>query len=106
VHESPRSVGLGHPAGGTAALLGAARERTLDHKPLAVVGSTGFNAPPHAGIVDGAFATATGQIGQVMSGSSTVLVNQKPAATGQSTTRMCVAPGSLVPTVRDVFIGG
>lgn len=74
-------------------------------KQAAVLGSSGYNAPPHVGIVDGAFATPTMQVGRVMSGSSTVFIGGKPAATAQSQALMCVAKGSLVPTVTSVQVG-
>ena len=75
-------------------------------KPAAVVGSSGYNTPPHVGIVDGAFASPTGQVGRILSGSPTVLIGGKPAATSSSTATMCVAPASsVVPSVTTVLIG-
>jgi len=73
-------------------------------KAAAVVGSSGYNAPPHVGIVDGAFASPTMQVGRIVSGSTSVLIGGKPAANAQSTGSMCVAPataaGPGVPTVQ------
>lgn len=75
-------------------------------KPAAVVGSSGYNMPPHVGIVDGAFATPTSQVGRILTGSPTVLVGGKPAATSSSSAAMCVTPAStVVPTVMSVLIG-
>lgn len=75
-------------------------------KPAAVVGSNGLNMPPHPGIVDGAFASPTGQIGRILSGSPTVLLGGKPAATQRSQAAMCVAPATaIVPSVMTVLIG-
>jgi uncharacterized Zn-binding protein involved in type VI secretion len=75
-------------------------------KPAAVVGSSGYNTPPHAGIVDGAFASPTGQVGRILTGSPTVLIGGKPAATGSSTAAMCATPATAItPTVTSVLIG-
>jgi uncharacterized Zn-binding protein involved in type VI secretion len=45
------------------------------------------------------------QEGKVVSGSATVQLGGKPAATAQSTCTMCVTPGQLAPTVTSVVIG-
>jgi uncharacterized Zn-binding protein involved in type VI secretion len=75
-------------------------------KPAAVVGSSGYNMPPHVGIVDGPFATPTSQLGRIVTGSLTVLVGGKPAATSSSSAVMCATPAStVVPTVTSVLIG-
>jgi uncharacterized Zn-binding protein involved in type VI secretion len=75
-------------------------------KPAAVVGSSGFNAPPHVGIVDAAFATPTNQVGRIVTGSLTVLIGGKGAATSASTATMCATPASsLVPSVVTVLVG-
>jgi len=70
----------------------------------AVLGSSGYNTPPHAGIVDGSFASPTMQVGHIVGGSASVLIGGKPAATVQSKGTMCVAPataaGPGVPTVQ------
>ena len=73
-------------------------------KAAAVMGSSGYNTPPHVGIVDGSFATPTMQVGHIVSGSSSVFIGGKPAATVQSSATMCVAPataaGPGAPTVQ------
>jgi hypothetical protein len=74
-------------------------------KAAAVMGSSGINTPPHAGIVDTPFAAPTSQVGRVTSGSTTVLIEGKPAATVQSTATCCVAPGKVGPGVATVLIG-
>jgi uncharacterized Zn-binding protein involved in type VI secretion len=72
----------------------------------ALMGSSGINASVHAGIVDGIFASPTGQVGRVTSGSQTVLINNKPAATTNSTATCCVVPATGVgPGVPTVLIG-
>lgn len=74
-------------------------------KAVAVAGASGLNTPPHAGIVDGAFAAPNMQTGRVVNGSATVLIGGKPAATLNSLATCCVASGKLVATVRNVLIG-
>ena len=76
-------------------------------KPAAVAGASGFNTPPHVGIVDGAFASPTNQIGRVVTGSATVLIGGKPAATTSSQGSCClpVTPGKIGPGVPSVLIG-
>jgi uncharacterized Zn-binding protein involved in type VI secretion len=74
-------------------------------KAAAVMGSSGYNMPPHVGIVDGAFASPTMQVGRVMSGSTTVFIGGQPAATTQSNVLMCVSKGIVTPSVVTVQIG-
>ena len=74
-------------------------------KPAAVVGASGYNEKVHAGIVDGAFAAATMQVGRILSGSVTVLIGGKPAATLVSSCTCCVVPGKLGPGAATVLIG-
>ena len=74
-------------------------------KQAAVAGASGFNTPPHPGIVDGAFASPSGQVGRIVTGSPTVLIGGKPAATAVSQATCCVVPGKAVPTVTNVLIG-
>lgn len=78
----------------------------IRNKAAAVVGSSGYNTPPHAGIVDGAFATPTMQVGRVVSGSATVLIGGKPAATTLSSCSMCATPATAAgPGAPNVLIG-
>ncbi len=75
-------------------------------KAAAVMGSSGYNAPPHVGIVDGAFASPTMQVGRIVSGSSSVLIGGKPAANAQSNASLCIAKATAVgPGVISVQIG-
>jgi uncharacterized Zn-binding protein involved in type VI secretion len=75
-------------------------------KPAAVVGSSGYNTPPHVGIVDGAFASPTGQVGRITQGSATVLIGGKPAATAASMATLCASPATAAgPGVATVLIG-
>ncbi len=72
----------------------------------AVFASSGYNVPPHPGIVDAPFTTPTNQLGSITTGSSTVFIGGQPAATTQSQGQMCVAPATTVgPGVNTVQIG-
>ncbi len=77
-------------------------------KPAVVVGSTGYNTPPHVGLhPSDPFMVPTNQVGSVVAGSTTVLVENKPAARTGSACTMCAgAPGQLVGTAATVLIGG
>jgi uncharacterized Zn-binding protein involved in type VI secretion len=75
-------------------------------KPAAVVGSFGYNTPPHVGLhPSDPFFVPLVQMGQITQGSPTVQIGGQPAATAQSMATCCVVPGSLVPSVTTVLIG-
>jgi uncharacterized Zn-binding protein involved in type VI secretion len=75
-------------------------------KAAAVAGSSGMCTPPHVGLhPSDPFLAPPAQMGQVVSGSTTVLIGGQPAATAQSQCTCCAVPGSLVPTVMSVLIG-
>jgi uncharacterized Zn-binding protein involved in type VI secretion len=77
---------------------------TIGGKPVAVMGSSGLNTPPHPGLAD-AFAVPTTQKGMVLSGSPTVTAGGKPIATSDSQVAMCAqVPGKPVPTVQNVTV--
>lgn len=63
-------------------------------KEAAVMGASGTNDMPgtHDGIVDGPFASPTARIGRVLSGSPTVLIGGRMAATTASAATCCVEP--------------
>lgn len=86
-------------------LQGLVASVQIGGKAAAVLGSSGYNTPPHPGIVDGAFASPTMQVGRVASGSSSVLIGGKPAANVQSQALCCVAKGVAGPGVPSVQIG-
>ena len=76
-------------------------------KPAAVVGSSGYNTPPHVGLhASDPFISPSVQVGRVVSGSATVLIGGKPAATVASQAACCgPTPGKLVPGNPRVLIG-
>ncbi len=84
--------------------LGLVLTVQIGGKPAAVIGSSGYNVPPHVGITD-AFSAPMLQEGRVLSGSPTVQFGGKPAATAQSSCLCCVVPGQLLPTIANVLIG-
>jgi uncharacterized Zn-binding protein involved in type VI secretion len=77
-------------------------------KPAAVQGSSGLNTPPHVGLhPSDPFMLASAQIGRVVKGSASVLIEGRPAAkTGSTCTINAGAPGQLAGTATTVLIGG
>jgi uncharacterized Zn-binding protein involved in type VI secretion len=87
--------------------LGLSTSVLICGKPAALMGSSGFNTPPHVGLhpTDPFFAPPTQQ-GRVVSGSTTVLVENKPLATMSSQCTMCLAPATtLVASAATVLVG-
>jgi uncharacterized Zn-binding protein involved in type VI secretion len=80
---------------------------TIGGKAAAVMGSSGYNTPPHVGLhPSDPYLVPMQQKGQVMSGSGTVMIGGKPAATSDSQVAMCAqVPGQPVATVSNVTIG-
>ena len=77
--------------------------------PAAVVGSTATNTPPHIPI-GGSFVNPPTNRGQIVTGSTTVSINKKPAARAGDKALTCNDPvplpvGSVVAT-GNVLIGG
>jgi uncharacterized Zn-binding protein involved in type VI secretion len=86
--------------------LGLSTTVLIGGKPAALMGSTGYNTPPHVGLhPSDPFLLPIMEVGQVVTGSVTVMIDGKAAATGQSTATCCVAPGQIPPTVTNVLIG-
>lgn len=88
-------------------LQGLATKVMIGGKPAAVAGASGYNTPPHIPPLapSDPFMVPTMQVGRVVVGSMTVLIESKPAATQQSTAMCCMTPGQLVPSVMTVLIG-
>jgi uncharacterized Zn-binding protein involved in type VI secretion len=86
--------------------MGLVNTVLIGGKPAAVMGSQGMNTPPHVGLHPAdLYMVPAMQIGRVVSGSATVMIGGRPAATQQSTCTCCTTPGTLVPTVMTVLIG-
>lgn len=86
--------------------MGTVSSVLIEGRQAAVVGSSGYNTPPHVGLhPSDPFLLPAMQRGMVQSGSPTVLIGGQPAATAQSSCLCCATPGSLVPSVTTVLIG-
>jgi uncharacterized Zn-binding protein involved in type VI secretion len=87
-------------------LMGLEPTVTIGGKAVAVMGSQGMNTPPHVGLhpADPCMVPNM-QMGNVMSGSPTVMAGCKPIATTSSQVTMCMSvPGQPVSTVSDVTV--
>ena len=87
-------------------LDGLCQTVTIGGKAVAVVGSAGYNTPPHVGLhPSDPCMVPTQQKGSVMSGSATVTAGGKAIATSDSSVTIC-APGTGQPvaTVSDVTV--
>jgi uncharacterized Zn-binding protein involved in type VI secretion len=112
IHMIPGPVGAPMPAPpmpfSAPLLQGLATKVLIGGKPAAVQGSSGFNTPPHVGLhPSDPFMAPPQQRGTAMVGSTTVLVEGKPAArTGSACTVCAGLPGQLTGTAATVLIGG
>ena len=79
---------------------------TIGGKPVAVMGSSGYNVPPHVGLHPAdPYMVPTLQEGKVLTGSPTVTAGGKAIATSSSQVSMCAqVPGQVVATVGDVTV--
>ncbi len=83
--------------------LGLAQKTYVGGKPVALLGASGYNAPPHVGLhPSDPFMTPTLQVGRVVSGSMSIFVEGKPMALQSSAALCCVEPGNLIPTTQGV----
>jgi uncharacterized Zn-binding protein involved in type VI secretion len=88
---------------------GCSTDVFIENMPAAVVGSTATNAPPHVP-AGGPFQVPPTNQGQVIKGSGTVLINNKPAARAGDKVNTCSdpapAPNGTIQAVSTVMIGG
>lgn len=79
---------------------------TIGGKAVAVMGSSGYNTPPHVGLhPSDPYMVPTMQEGKVLTGSPTVTAGGKAMATSSSQVSMCAqVPGQPVATVGDVTV--
>lgn len=85
---------------------GVVKSVLIAGNPAAVVTAFGYNKKAHKSIVDPPFANPRMQIGRITSGSTSVLIDSKPAATLISTAMCCATPAVKVgPGVPTVLIG-
>jgi uncharacterized Zn-binding protein involved in type VI secretion len=112
VHLIPSPVGAPVPAPplpfSAPLLQGLATKVLIAGKPAAVQGSSGVNTPPHVGLhPSDPFLVPLQQQGTVVMGSTTVLIEGKPAARTGSPCTVCAGlPGQLAGTAATVLIGG
>ncbi len=79
--------------------------------PAAVLGSKAQNLPPHIPMAPGPFQNPPKNQATIISGSATVMINNKPAARMGDTALTCNDPadlpvGSVLGTAVTVLIGG
>lgn len=85
--------------------VGLATTVTIGGKAAAIAGSQGFNTPPHVGLhPSDPFMVPSSQIGTVVAGSTTVLVEGKPLATAAGQATLCTLPGAFLPSVVGVTV--
>jgi uncharacterized Zn-binding protein involved in type VI secretion len=111
IHQVPSPAGPPMPSPApmpfSAPLLsGLESTVTIGGKPVAVMGSSGYNVPPHVGLHPAdPYMLPTMQEGKVLAGSPTVTAGGKAMATSSSQVSMCAqVPGQPVATVSDVTV--
>jgi uncharacterized Zn-binding protein involved in type VI secretion len=111
IHQIPNPSGSPTPTPGplpfsSPLLMSLEPTVMIGGKPVAVVGSTGVNTPPHVGLhVSDPFMMPPTQRGTVVSGSPTVTAGGKPIATTSSQVTMCAqAPGQPISSVTNVTV--
>jgi len=87
--------------------LGLCETVLIGGQPAAVVGSSGYNTPPHVGLhPSDPYMVPTLQVGLVANGSPTVMIGGAPAATASAQVTMCAnLPGQLIASATTVLIG-
>jgi uncharacterized Zn-binding protein involved in type VI secretion len=89
-------------------LQGLATRVLIAGKPAAVTGASGLNTPPHVGLHPAdPFFLPMAEMGTIVGGSATVLIEGRPAAKTGSPCTICAGiPGVLTGTAATVLIGG
>jgi uncharacterized Zn-binding protein involved in type VI secretion len=76
----------------------------------ATVDSKATNQPPHIPLAPGSFQIPPTNLGRIIMGSQTVLINGKPAARNGDLAQTCADPipnmAGIVVAIATVFIGG
>ncbi len=87
--------------------LGTCETVLIGGQPAAVVGSSGFNTPPHIGLhPSDPYCLPNLEVGQVVVGSATVLFGGQPAASAAAQCTVCAElPGQLQASGATVLIG-
>lgn len=110
-HQIPGPLGVPIPSPAPLPFVGPLQSGlessvTIGGKPVAVVGSSGDNTPPHIGLhaSDPTQIVMKLQVGQVLSGSPTVTFGGKPAATSQSQCKICGGTAQIKCTTMNVTV--
>jgi uncharacterized Zn-binding protein involved in type VI secretion len=87
-------------------LIGCSTVTTINGKPIALVGASGMNTPPHVGLhASDPFMVPLMQMGNVVGSPALTLVEGRPVATTGAACTICAgAPGTLVGT-SNVIVG-
>jgi uncharacterized Zn-binding protein involved in type VI secretion len=87
--------------------IGLAAKTFIEKKLAATVGSSGLNTPPHLGLHPAdPYLAPPMQQGLVVSGSASVFIEGKQAATSASRATICAGtPGTIVGSAASVMIG-
>lgn len=111
-HQMPNpATGLPQPTGplpfDAPLTVGLASSVLVGGRPAAVRGSSGFATPPHVGLhATDPSVSPTNQRGEVVTGSTSVLIEGSPAATAASACTSCgVNPATLSASAVDVLVG-
>ncbi|WP_424358891.1 PAAR domain-containing protein [Methanocella sp. MCL-LM] len=83
---------------------GCSTDVNIEGKPAATVGSTAVNNPPHMP-QGGPFQVPPTNQGTIIMGSSTVMINGKPAARAGDTANTCNDPTGVAPVGTVVAAG-
>jgi len=86
--------------------IGCSMTTTINGKPIALVGATGMNTPPHVGLhASDPFMVPLTQIGTVVASPALTLVEGRPVATTGASCTVCNnAPVTLVRS-SNVLVG-
>jgi uncharacterized Zn-binding protein involved in type VI secretion len=103
----PVPTPLPHPFAGQI-MTNTSMNVMIENKPAATVGSVAINMPPHIP-QGGPFQTPPTNQGQIIMGSTTVFINNKPAARNGDTVLTCNDPAPMpvgkIIAVSTVLIG-
>jgi uncharacterized Zn-binding protein involved in type VI secretion len=112
IHTVPNpTTGAPQPAGSLAfsapITIGTVESVLIGDTAAVVVGSSGLNEPPHAGLhPTDPYVLPADQIGRVVGGSESVIIGGQKAATRASQCSICGnAPGTLAASGETVLIG-
>jgi uncharacterized Zn-binding protein involved in type VI secretion len=110
IHQLIGPIGVPMPTPGlpfmAPLLLGCSTQTMINGKPVALVGASGMNTPPHVGLhASDPYMAPPLQVGTVMASPALTMIEGRPVATTGASCTMCAnMPGMLVGTA-DVMVG-